>query len=312
MKNTNDIISKINSKYAYMSKGQKLLSSYITDNIEHAAFLTASKLGEEVGVSESTVVRFAGFLGYKGYPEFQKAVEDVLKSRLYNNDKDKVNYGNVKKSKVLRSVLSSDAQRIQETLELSDEDTFNAAVDMIAGARTIYIIGLRYCSPLAEILAMNLRLMVSDVRVLNSTNASELFERLLYVSSRDVVIGISFPRYSMRTLKALEFASSRNAKIITLTDSYHSPVNLYSSCNLLAVTDMSTIIESMVAPLSIINALTMRLTMKKQKEVSLALEALDNLWEEYDVAGNDDIEFLDDKIKFRFMNESRKEEEDGE
>ncbi len=300
MKNSNDIISKINSKYAYMSKGQKVLSAYITDNVEQAAFLTASKLGKEVGVSESTVVRFAIFLGYKGYPEFQKAIEDVLKTRLNGSEREKISYGSVKKSKVLRSVLSSDAQRIQETLELSDEDTFNMAVEMIGGARSVYIIGLRNCSPLAEILAMNLRVMISDVRVLNSTNASELFERLLYVGPRDVVIGISFPRYSMRTLKALEFAASRNAKIITLTDSFHSPVNLYSSCNLLAVTDMSSIVESMVAPLSIINALTIRLSMKKQKEVSQALEALDNLWEEYDVTGNDELEFVDDKIKFRF------------
>ncbi len=303
MKNSNDILSRINSKYASMSKGQKILSAYITDHFDQAAFLTAANLGKEVGVSESTVVRFAIFLGYKGYPEFQKAIEAVVKGKLDSSDSSRPAYANVHKSKVLREILAADMQRINETLELSDESTFNAAVEMLSSARTIYIIGLRNCAPLADIMAANLRMLFSDVRVLNSTNTSELFEQLLFIGPRDVVFGISFPRYSMRTLKALEFANNRNAKIITLTDSFNSPVNLYSSCNLIAVTDMSSIVESMVAPLSVINALTIRLSMKKSKELTSSLETLDELWEQYEVAGNDELEFVDDKIKFRYKGE---------
>lgn len=303
MKNSNDILSRINSKYASMSKGQKILSAYITDHFDQAAFLTAAGLGKEVGVSESTVVRFASFLGYKGYPDFQRAIESVVKGKLDNNDNSRTAYGNINKSKVLRTVLAADSQRIKETLELSDEDTFEAAVEMLGSSRTIYIIGLRNCAPLADIMAASLRLIFSDVRVLNSTNSSELFEQLLFVGPEDVVFAISFPRYSMRVLKALEFANNKNARIITLTDSFNSPVSLYSSCNLIAVTDMSSIIESMVAPLSVINALIIRLSIKRAHAVTHSLDTLDEIWEQYEVSGNDELEFVDDKIKFRYKGE---------
>ena len=302
MKQTNDIISRMNSKYASMSKGQRILSAYISDNIDQAAFLTAARLGKEVGVSESTVVRFAIFLGYKGYPEFQRSIEEVVRSRLDTNQNAKIYYGEIKKSKVLKSVLSADAERINETLATLDEQTFQAAVSTIAKAKTIYIIGVRACAPLAMFLGYHLGSLFPVVRTLTTADANTLFEDLIHVTEKDVVIGISFPRYSMVTLKALEFANSRNAKVVTLTDTVHSPVNLYSSCNLLARSDMSSIIESMAAPMSVINALVISLSMKRQKELIDYMDTMDQIWDEFEVPGNDELEYLDDKIRFRYGN----------
>ena len=208
MSNTNDLSNRINDAYSKLSKGQKRLATYITDNYDKAVFLTAAKLGEVVGVSESTVVRFATHLGYKGYPEFQSALEELVRNKLNSIQRMEVTYGRI--------------------------------------------------------------------------------------------IGISFPRYSMRTLKAMEFANNRSAKVITLTDSVHSPMNLYSSCNLIADSDMASIVDSLVAPLSVINALIVALCMKKQNEVAKTLEMLEDIWDEYQVYENDEINYIDDSIKMRY------------
>lgn len=297
---SNDLSSRINEVYGKLSKGHKLLAAYITDNYDRAAFLTASKLGETVGVSESTVVRFATHLGYKGYPEFQDALQDQVRGKLDSMQRMEVTYGRIGQSKILEAVLKGDEEKIHSTLEKMDQNAFELAVDTILQAKNIYVIGLRSCAPLASFLAFYLTMMFENVHLLQTNSANEIFEQMLRIGKEDVMIGISFPRYSMRTLKALEFANNRSAKVITLTDSIHSPMNLYSSCNLIAESDMSSIVDSLVAPLSVINALIVALCMKKQREVAGTLEDLEDLWEEYQVFGNDEINYVDDSIKMRY------------
>lgn len=298
--NTNDLTSRINECYGSLSKGQKILATYIKDNYDKAVFLTAAKMGQVVGVSESTVVRFATHLGYKGYPEFQKALEEMVRNKLNSIQRMEVTYGRISQSHILETVLQSDQEKIKDTLEHIDEHAFELAVDTIIKAKHIYIVGIRSCAPLAAFMAFYFNLMFENVTLLQTNNSSELFEQMVRISKDDVIIGISFPRYSMRTLKAMEFANNRNAKVITLTDSVHSPMNLYSSCNLIARSDMASIVDSLVAPLSVINALIVALCMKKQGEVAKTLETLEDIWNEYQVYENDEINYIDDKIKMRY------------
>ena len=300
MSNTNDLSNRINKKYKSMSKGQKLLASYITDNYDKAVFLTAARLGEVVGVSESTVVRFATNLGYKGYPEFQKALEELVRNKLNSIQRMEVTYGRISQSQILETELQSDTENLKSTLESIDQNAFELAVDTILNAKNIYVIGIRSCAPLASFLAFYLNLMFDKVHLLHTSSSSELFEQMVRIGNEDVIIGISFPRYSMRTLKAIEFANNRNAKVITLTDSVHSPMNLYSSCNLIAKSDMASIVDSLVAPLSVINSLIVALCMKKQSEVVGTLEMLEEIWGEYQVYENDEIDHIDDSIKMRY------------
>ena len=300
MSNTNELLNRINSSYSSMRKGQKLLATYITDNYDKAVFLTAAKLGTTVGVSESTVVRFATHLGYKGYPEFQKALEELVRNKLNSVQRMEVTYGRISQSKILETVLTSDADKIKTTMEKIDHNAFELAVNTILNAKNIYIVGIRSCAPLASFLGFYLTLMFDHVQLLTTNSSSELFEQMVRIDKEDVIIGISFPRYSMRTLKALEFANNRNAKVITITDSVHSPMNLYSSCNLIADSDMASIVDSLVAPLSVINALIVALCMKKQKEVATTLTTLEEIWDEYQVYENDEINYIDDSIKMRY------------
>jgi DNA-binding MurR/RpiR family transcriptional regulator len=283
-----------------MSKGQKLLASYITDNFDKAVFLTAAKLGETVGVSESTVVRFAMSLGYKGYPEFQDNLEELVRNKLNSVQRMEVTYGRIEQSEILETVLSSDSDKIKSTLEKIDHNAFELAVNTILGAKNIYVVGIRSCAPLASFLSFYLNYMFDNVKLLHTNSSSEIFEQMIRISEDDVIIGISFPRYSMRTLKALEFANNRSAKVITITDSIHSPMNLYSSCNLIADSDMASIVDSLVAPLSVINALIVALCMKKQKEVAKTLTMLEDIWDEYQVYENDEIDYIDESIKIHY------------
>lgn len=309
MPNTNELLNRINGKYSSMSKGQKLIATYITDNYDKAVFLTAAKMGETVGVSESTVVRFATCLGYKGYPEFQKALEEMVRNKLNSVQRMEVTYGRISQSEILQTVLQSDAEKIKSTLEKIDDAAFELAVGTILSAKHIYIVGIRSCAPLASFLAFYLNLMFQNVHLLTTNSSSELFEQMVRINKDDVIIGISFPRYSMRTLKALEFANNRSAKVITITDSVHSPMNLYSSCNLIADSDMASIVDSLVAPLSVINALIVALCMKKQKEVAKTLTALEDIWGEYQVYENDEINYIDDSIKIHYANLGDKKNE---
>lgn len=293
---TNELLIRMEEKYKKMSKGQKRLADYVTENYDKAVFLTAARLGEVVGVSESTVVRFATQLGYKGYPGFQKALEELVRNKLNSIQRMEVTYGRISQSEILETVLQSDIEKIKLTLTGIDQKAFELAIDTILSAKRIYVIGIRSCAPLASFLCFYLNLVCENVTAVNTNSSSEIFEQLIRINEEDVIIGISFPRYSMRTLKALEFASNRKAKVITLTDSVHSPMNLYSSCNLIARSDMASIVDSLVAPLSVINALVVALCMKKQKEVVNTLETLEQIWGEYQVYSKDELNQVDDTL----------------
>ena len=283
------MLKKLEEKYPHLSKGQKRLADYVTENYDKAVFLTAAKLGETVGVSESTVVRFATQLGYKGYPDFQKALEELVRNKLNSIQRMEVTYGRISQSEILKNVLHSDIEKIKLTLETIDQKAFDLAIETILHARKVYVIGIRSCAPLASFLAFYLNLVCEDVTTVSTNSSSEIFEQMIRMNEKDVIIGISFPRYSMRTLKALEFACNRKAKVITLTDSVHSPMNLYSSCNLIARSDMASIVDSLVAPLSVINALIVALCMKKRKTVVSTLETLEEIWGEYQVYSSDEL-----------------------
>ena len=291
---TNELQMRIEEKYRDLSKGQKRVEEYVLDNYDKAVFLTAARLGEVVGVSESTVVRFATQLGYKGYPEFQKALEELVRNRLNSIQRMKVTYGRISQSQILETVLQSDIEKIKQTLNGIDHSAFNQAIDTILNARKIYVLGIRSCAPLAAFMSFYLNLLCDNVIAVNTNSSSEIFEQLIRIGEEDVIIGISFPRYSQRTLKALEFTSKRKAKIITLTDSVHSPINIYSSCNLIARSDMASIVDSLVAPLSVVNALIVALCMKKQEEVIGTLETLEQIWGEYQVYSGDELNRIED------------------
>lgn len=297
MGTNNELLQKIDDGYARFSKGQKKLADYIRRDYDKAAFLTAAKMGEVVGVSESTVVRFATALGYSGYPAFQKALEEMVRTRLNSIRRMEVTYGRITQGEILESVLQSDIEKIKLTMENIDHEAFELAVETILKARKVYVVGIRSCAPLASFLSFYLNLLCEDVTPVSTNSSSEIFEQLLRIGEEDVIIGISFPRYSMRTLKALEFASNRKAKVITLTDSIHSPMNLYSSCNLIARSDMASIVDSLVAPLSVVNALVVALCMKKQKEVVSTLEMLEEIWDEYQVYSGDELDKVSDKVE---------------
>lgn len=202
----------------------------------------------------------------------------------------------MKKAKIIDDILRSDIGKIEETIETIDRDAFNNAVETILKAKKIYVIGIRSCAPLAEFLHFYLNLICDNVVLVNTNSASEVFEQIIHINEKDVIIGISFPRYSMQTLKALEYASNQKAKVITLTNSVHSPINLYSSCNLVAKSEMVSVVDSLVAPLSVINALVSTLYMKKQDEVIARLEMLDKVWDDYQVYGSDELNQIEDEI----------------
>ncbi len=305
MSTQNELLARLDEKYPKLSKGQRRLTDYIRQNYDKAAFLTAAKMGEAVGVSESTVVRFATQLGYKGYPEFQKALGEMVRTKLNSIQRMEVTYGRITQSEILTNVLHSDIEKIKLTMESIDQQAFEMAVDTIINAKKIYIVGIRSCAPLASFLAFYLNLIFDNVVTVNANGSSDIFEQIIHVDEEAVVIGISFPRYSMRTLKALEFASNRKAKVITLTDSVHSPMTLYSSCNLIARSDMASIVDSLVAPLSVINALVVAVCMKKQNEVISTLGKLEEIWDEYQVYSRDELNPVNDSVELKMENEER-------
>ena len=295
MEDRNDIVTRMNQNFAQMSKSHKKIASYIMDHYDTAVFMTAATLGKEIGISESTVVRFAAGLGYDGYPKFQKALEEWVKSKWNSLQQMGAKYGNSSQSEILTSVIRADMEKMEDTIHNLDPTAFETAVSSILEAKHVYVIGLRSCEPLASFLSFYLSMIRGDVMQLKTTSTTELFEQMIRVSDEDVVIGISFPRYSMRTLKAMEFANDRNAKVITITDSVHSPMNLYSSCNLLARSDMVSIVDSLVAPLSVINALVVALCVKAPEQASKNLKDLEEVWANYQVYLNDEIDYIDNK-----------------
>ena len=291
------LLGRLNQRYSTLSKGQKRLADFIADHYDQAVFMTAAKLAEQAGVSESTAVRFAVQLGYGGFPEFHKALEDLVARQLREKKKNDVIYGQIPESQILDTVLKADMDKIRVTLEQTDREAFQLAVETILQAETIYVLGVRNCAPLAGFLSFYLHQIFPRVFQVSTNSASELLEQMIRISEKDVLIGISFPRYSMRTLKAMEFANNRNAKVIAVTDSIHSPMNLYSSCNLIAKSDLTSVVDSLTAPMSVLNALIVALCARRQEKVKSTLETLEAVWDEYQVYGSDEMNYLDDRLK---------------
>ena len=243
-KKQEDLLKRLNSGNIKLSKGQKLIAAYINENIDTVAYMTAAKLGENVGVSESTVVRFAMELGYDGYPAMQRELREIIKSRLTFIQRMKVGNTRIDQNDALKSVLLSDAECIRTTMETIRKEDFDAAVETISAANKIYIVGLRSSAALASFMGFYFTLMFDDVQVIMTTSVSEIFEQILNINKGDVVIGISFPRYSMRTIKAMEYGKSRGAKVIAITDSDDSSLAQIADHALLAKSDMLTFADS--------------------------------------------------------------------
>ncbi len=290
-----DVLSRIQERYDHMSKSHKVIAGYILEHYDQAVFMTAARLGETLSVSESTVVRFAAGVGYAGYPEFQKALEECVQGKLSNIQKMDAKYGRSTQSEILTSVITADIEKLEHTIHHLDSAAFETAVNIILEAETIYIMGLRSNEPLAAFLHFYLNMIRGNVVLLKTTSVTETFEQMIRIGEKDCFIGISFPRYSMRTLKAMEFANDRNSKVIAITDTVHSPMNLYSSCNLFARSDMVSIVDSLVAPLSVINALVVALCLKCPQDVKRNLEMLEEAWNNYQVYLNDEIDFINDE-----------------
>lgn len=279
----NDILMLLQQKAPLFSKGQRQIARYITESYDKAAFMTASRLGKAVGVSESTVVRFAVELGYDGYPSMQKAMQDMVLNRLTSYQRIEVANDRIGDQDVVSTVLQSDIDKLQQTAELVDRDDFRGAVDAILGAKAIYILGARSAAPLASFLGYYLSFLFGNVHVVTASGASEVFEKTIGVGAEDVVIAISFPRYSAATVKGAQYCRTTGATVIGLTDNRLSPLGQHCDRILLAKSDMVSLVDSLVAPLSVINALIVALASAKEHDMSKTFEALEQIWEEYKV-----------------------------
>lgn len=265
------------------SKGQRRIANYILNSYDKAAFMTASKLGRTVDVSESTVVRFAAELGYDGYPSMQKALQEVIRNKLTAVQRIEVTNDRLGDHDVLPTVLNSDAENIRLTLETVDRDSFNRSVTAILAARRIYIMGVRSAAALSSFLGFYFNMMFENVVVAHTNSSSELFEQILRIGEGDVIIGISFPRYSKRTVKAMQYAKDRGASVIAITDADVSPLAEIADYSLMAKSDMVSFVDSLVAPLSLVNALLVAVSRKKSEELAGTFSRLEKIWDEYEV-----------------------------
>ncbi len=282
MKHMN-ILERMEAKASSFSKGQRRLAEYISENYDIAAYLTASKLGKEAGVSESTVVRFAYQLDYDGYPELQKAIQVIVKTNSNSMQRMSLSSKRYQEKGVLKSILSTDMEKLKDTINAGiDEGEFKKAVELINESRRVYIMGARSAAYLAGLLGYYFKMLFDKVIVVETASTSETLEQIYNIGEKDVLIGVSFPRYSKRTIRALQYAKNHGAATIALTDNIHSPVAEYAECILIARTDVMTIVDSMVGPLSIVNALVSALALLRKEEVEQRLMALEELWNEYD------------------------------
>lgn len=278
-----DLFFRIEQQMTKMSKGHKLIANYILSHYDKAAFMTAQKLGKTVGVSESTVVRFASELDFDGYPALQRSLQDLMRNKLTAVQRIEVTSDHMTREDVLERVLTLDIEKIRKTLEETSKDDFNNAVDKIIGCDTIYIIGARSAAPLASFLNYYFTMIFPHVKLIRNTTTSELLEQIMHINENDVIIGISFPRYSKQTAKMLEYASNSGANVIAITDSVDSPLAQYADNLLLARSDMASFVDSLVAPLSLVNALIAAVSISNVDKVSKSFERLESIWEKYDV-----------------------------
>lgn len=279
---TQDLMKLIQIKFPRLSKGQKLIADFILKNYDKAAFMTAAKLGDSVGVSESTVVRFAIELGFSGYPKLQKALQELIKNKLTSVQRLELSNDYACEENVLRGVLKSDIENLRATLEKINLENFNSVIDEIFKAKTVYIIGLRSSSAIAEFLGFYLRLIIKDVRVV-AHNISNIFEQMINCDEGDLVIGIGFPRYALRTINGLEFAKERKAKVVAITDSNVSPLATVADYALIAQSNMASFVDSLVAPLSVINALIVAVGVREKDKITSTFYELEELWKNYDI-----------------------------
>ena len=284
----NFILSKVDIKNKRLSKGHKKLVAYITENFDKAAFMTASKLGETVGVSESTVVRFATEMGFKGYPELQKELQQMIKSKLTAVQRMEVSSTLIGEQDAIKKVLNGDIELIRDTLEHISTDEFTKSVETINNARKIYILGVRSSAALASFLYFYLNPVFENVVLIDTSSGSEMFEQMFRISEEDVCVAISFPRYSKQTINALRIISDRGTKIIAITDSADSPIAEYADNILVAKSDMVSVVDSLVAPLSLINALIVAVTFSRRDEVYNNFNKLESIWDEYQVYDKSD------------------------
>ncbi len=278
-----DILSLIQEQYRTFSKGQKLIANYILDSYDKSAFMTANKLGKTVGVSESTVVRFAVELGFDGYPSMQKTLQALVRTKLTSVQRIEVSNSRISSSDVAGSVLQADIYALRLTSETLDRAEMDACVDAILHAKHIYIVGVRSSAAIAHYMNFYFRNILDNVHLVSSSATSEMLEQLIRIAPGDVLIGISLPRYSNRTVKMLQFARDCGAKTIAITDKREAPAGRVADHVLTANSDMVSIVDSLVAPMSVVNALVVMVSRKQEKQVSRTFKDLERLWEEYDV-----------------------------
>lgn len=280
---TTDIFEVFQERFDEFSKGQRRIAQYIMDSYDKAAFMTANKLGKTVGVSESTVVRFAVDLGFDGYPSMQKAMQELVLNRLTSVQRIEVANDRIGNQDVVSMVLQSDMEKLRQTSETVDRGEFQAAVDAILNAKQVYIVGVRSVAPLANFLGYYLNYMFHNVRIVTASGTGEMFEQIVGVGKEDVVIAFSFPRYSAATLKAAQYCRTTGAKVIGITDNRESPLARTSDHVICAKSDMLSLVDTLVAPLSVVNALIVALAAKREKELHRTFDALERIWDQYHV-----------------------------
>lgn len=278
-----DILTVLKESYPEFSKGQRRIAQYITESYDKAAFMTASKLGKTVGVSESTVVRFAVDLGFDGYPSMQKAMQEMVLNRLTSVQRIEVTNDRIGNQDVVSMVLQSDIEKLRQTAENVDRKEFQAVVDAILNAKNIYILGVRSVAPLANFLGYYLNYMFNNVRIVTASGTSEMFEQIVGIGREDVVVAFSFPRYSAATLKAAQYCRSTGATVIAITDNREAPLAQSADRVICAKSDMVSLVDSLVAPLSVVNALIVAIASKREKELHRTFDALERIWDQYHV-----------------------------
>lgn len=277
------LLTRIDTMMPKLSKGQKLIAKYIEEHYDKAAFMTANKLGETVGVSESTVVRFATEIGYDGYPKLQRAMQEMIRDKLTSVQRIEVTCNRMGNESVLDAVLNQDIDKIRRTLEETSREDFDKAVKAIVNARKIYVFAVRSSSALANFLGYYFDLIFGNVQIVSTNSKTQIYEKIFRISKEDVIIGISFPRYSKSAVEAMKFASDRGANVIAITDSMISPLVKPADQVLLARSDMASVVDSLVAPMSMINAIIVATVLAKKEDVVNTFQKLEQFWDEYDV-----------------------------
>lgn len=281
-----ELMKVIQTGFHRLSKGQKIIAQYIMNNYDKAAFMTAAKLGEVVGVSESTVVRFANTIGFDGYPQLQKQLQEMVRTKLTTVQRIEMSSDYSNKASILKNILKSDMENIRATMEEIDSTAFEQAVKVISEAKNIYIIGLRSSTALAEFLGFYLNFIRDNIHVVTYT-IGDIFEQLFRIGKDDLVIAITFPRYSTRTLKAFEYVKSKGANTIAITDSVLSPLCSYADYTLIAKSNMESFVDSIVAPMSVLNALIVAVGIKEKKNISVSFASLEDIWNKYNIFSSD-------------------------